>query len=212
MRSDSFSAPSSETLAESVDAISDEIIYTQEGAGSIRLTGWLRRMHFKHGQVRRDSLRFRLLKWRALASAMGLIAFSAVVIFKMLFSKGAALTAADVAALLAMFGGFWVWWDNWKPLHLASADRIAIIPSEWLKEENPPAQIERRRTEDGEVLRLVRHSAVCPVCGAQVWLGSGAPEWPRRVFGRCSDAPREHVLTFDPVTLRGRLIRPDTFA
>ena len=86
----------------------------------------------------------------------------------------------------------------------AKLDQITALPEDWLKVDELPAQLERKRTEKGEVLRLLRYTAPCPVCGSDLHLGDGGPDRPGRTVGRCIDAPREHVFSFDPVSHRGK--------
>lgn len=52
-------------------------------------------------------------------------------------------------------------------------------------------------------VRLTKYAGVCPVCSAQVILDKGEPDFPRRIVGRCKESPREHVYSFDRVTLLG---------
>lgn len=109
----------------------------------------------------------------------------------------------DLGVLVFVGIGGLMWWQKWRPLVHAREDRITPLPDEWLPIKAAPAQLERKRSDSGEVLRLVRYVARCPVCGGDMHLASGAPEWPRRTVGRCADAPREHVFSFDPVKLTG---------
>jgi len=59
------------------------------------------------------------------------------------------------------------------------------------------------------IFSVVRHWGTCPVCSAEVDLGDGGREFPGRLVGKCRDAPSEHVFSFDPVRLTGRLLRPE---
>lgn len=55
--------------------------------------------------------------------------------------------------------------------------------------------------------RMIKYAAQCPTCGAQVLLGEGEPDFPRRIVGRCQESPREHVFSFDRATLTGYRLR-----
>lgn len=187
----------------------DEVFYAKADVPAACLTGFFRRLTFRRGEIRKDTLRFKVLRWRAVLSAVLVMAFCYLSLNSLLLSDRSSVSPKDIALILAGIGLFWLWLEEWSPLRAAFADRIAPVPGDWLKPREEPVQLEWRRTATGEVLKLVRYSAVCPVCGAPVWLASGEPEWPKRMFGRCSDAPREHVLTFDPVSLRGRLRHQD---
>ena len=59
---------------------------------------------------------------------------------------------------------------------------------------------------------LVRHWGVCPVCSGDVDLDWGGAAFPDRMIGRCSDAPLEHVFSFDPVRLIGEPLRQSATA
>lgn len=63
------------------------------------------------------------------------------------------------------------------------------------------------RREAGRVFSVVRHWGICPVCSAEVDIQNGGRDFPGRLVGRCSDAPLEHVFSFDPVLLKGRPLR-----
>lgn len=62
-------------------------------------------------------------------------------------------------------------------------------------------------TDISRSLRMIKYAASCPICGAQVLLGVGEPDFPRRIVGRCQESPREHVFSFDRVTRSGSRLR-----
>jgi hypothetical protein len=75
---------------------------------------------------------------------------------------------------------------------------------------NVQLELARERPADEEpyrVLRLVRYSAKCAVCGETVHLADGKREFPGRLVGRCSEQPREHVYSFDRHTRIGKPLR-----
>lgn len=61
----------------------------------------------------------------------------------------------------------------------------------------------------GRTFSMVRHWGICPICSAEIDLADGGREFPQRLVGRCSDAPMEHVFSFDPVRLTGAPLRPN---
>jgi len=63
------------------------------------------------------------------------------------------------------------------------------------------------RDGDLRLIRLVRYSAPCPICGTTIYLDKGEPDFPRRLVGRCNESPREHVYSFDRVTQKGSVLR-----
>jgi len=55
--------------------------------------------------------------------------------------------------------------------------------------------------------RLTVYSASCPICGGYVGVEGGGWRYPGRLIGRCYEAPREHLWSFDHVTRSGRRLR-----
>ena len=182
---------------------SGSVRYTFRSSDPIRLSGPWRRWFFSTGEIAVGSTRHALLRWRVMTSAIFILLLSVVFFFDLVL-RNRPVETQNLAYLLGIvvIGKFW--WQEWRPIYHARLDRITALPEEWLKDDELPAQLERKRTRWGEVLRLVRYQAVCPICGADVHLGGGVPSDPRRVLGRCIDAPREHVFTFDPVSHHGR--------
>ncbi|PPC86948.1 MAG: hypothetical protein CTY37_04695 [Methylotenera sp.] len=58
-----------------------------------------------------------------------------------------------------------------------------------------------------KILRLVKYASKCPICETEIILDKGEPDFPRRIVGRCKESPREHVYSFDRVTLSGNKLR-----
>lgn len=116
------------------------------------------------------------------------------------------LSAADVVAMLVIFGGPWVvmqWID--KQMRIFD-DRIVIAP-DWAlawKEFGATMELEGEPENGGtRAIKVARYTAPCPICDGMLKLDRGEPDFPRRLVGRCSKSPREHVFSFDRVTLRG---------
>lgn len=57
------------------------------------------------------------------------------------------------------------------------------------------------------ILRMVKYVAECPLCGAEVLLDKGEPDFPRRIVGRCQESPQEHVYSFDRASKTGINLR-----
>ncbi len=179
------------------------IHYRLETDSPVLLSNRLLRWLFSDGSMSIGSLRHNVLRFNLLGSSLFLVIFlvSALVL---LVIENRPVSSRDVGVLILVFLGCLTWWQKWRPVLHAREDRITALPEEWLPLKEKPAQLERKRTDSCEVLRLVRYVATCPICGGDVQLASGAPEWKRRTIGRCVDAPREHVFSFDPVMLTGR--------
>jgi len=89
-------------------------------------------------------------------------------------------------------------------------DRIVIAPDWLLEWTETGATIEVARVAHPErpsTIHVRRYTATCTVCGALVKLDTGEPDFPRRLVGRCQESPREHVFSFDRVTLAGEALR-----
>lgn len=89
-------------------------------------------------------------------------------------------------------------------------DRITIAPDWMLAWTEFGATVEISRPKDStrpNLIHVRRYTALCPVCGSMIKLNSGNPEFPRRIVGRCEESPREHVFSFDRMTLVGEALR-----
>lgn len=91
-------------------------------------------------------------------------------------------------------------------------DRIMLAPDNLIGfgESNVCIEIAKenfKNKSSPRVLRLVKYMAECPVCGAEVLLDKGEPDFPRRIIGRCQESPREHIFSFDRVTKTGMKLR-----
>ena len=55
----------------------------------------------------------------------------------------------------------------------------------------------------------MKYLGECPICGAEVLLDKGEPDFPRRLVGRCQESPREHIFSFDRVTKAGMKLKQE---
>lgn len=103
------------------------------------------------------------------------------------------------------------WWSA-RSLWELPFERITIAPDLILSLKQMYGQLCLTRDKDGKAARgwlsLVRHSSTCPVCSGTIEIRTGKAAYPGRLVGRCSENPREHVYSFDAVTLTGRLLVP----
>lgn len=180
-----------------------DVVRYELDATPVRLKGPVQRWLFRGGRIAAGSLQHHLIRWRAIGPILVLALFAMAVLFGMIMGDGP-LTRLDVAAIVLVGPFVWTWWQTWKPLVRAGQDRICALPTDWLADDEPPAQMELLRTPAGKVLQIVRYVAPCPACGSTLQLDDGAPDFPRRTVGRCLDAPREHVFNFDPVSRTGQ--------
>lgn len=118
------------------------------------------------------------------------------------------VTTRELTIFLSIFAfPYIIWIFAIKPWIRFFDDRIVLAPELLVATKEKPAQLELFRDGDLRLIRLVRYSAPCPICGAAIYLDDGAPDYPRRLVGRCSESPREHVFSFDRVTQRGAILR-----
>lgn len=172
------------------------------GPSELSLLG---RLAFGQGHFRRGSWRWRIHAANFVANALfALLLFigcvvlplSGVIQFSWSMSLGGGL------AILSIY------WQGLRPWLRTVDDRIRMADESMLKGVDP-AQLEIWRSEGQSEWRLVRYTANCPVCASLVTVQPGEPDFPRRLVGRCSESPREHVFSFDRITRLGRaLIQP----
>ncbi|MBC7623122.1 MAG: hypothetical protein H7232_07040 [Aeromicrobium sp.] len=119
-------------------------------------------------------------------------------------------STAELVSLLLWPGVvvFFLWQVLVRPALILVDDRIAMAPSTVnLLSISVDGQWELFREGKQRWIQLVRYTAACPQCGATLNLSRGEPDWVRRLVGRCTESPREHVYSFDRVTLRGKRLR-----
>lgn len=105
------------------------------------------------------------------------------------------LAITGFGALLAF--GIWTRWGR------LFDDRVLLLGLNDLEGSTEGVVLDRERVEGKSFMVLRRYVAPCPICSATVRLASGTPDFKRRIVGRCEESPREHVYSFDRVTLEG---------
>jgi len=105
-----------------------------------------------------------------------------------------------------------LWWAT-GPVRRLPEQRVTLATAQYLAFGELYGQLrtmpEGKTPDRRRIFSVVRHWGTCPVCSAEVDLGDGRREFPGRLVGKCHDAPSEHVFSFDPVRLTGRLLRPE---
>jgi hypothetical protein len=173
--------------------------------GEVKPAWWVQWL-FHDGQIR-------LSKQRMWVFLVGLfILFVSVIAFSyiswIVLSVPKPITTRDLITLISIFVfpyAFWIFFI--QPWLRMFEDRIVPAPELLISLQEKSAQLEVLRDGDLRLIRLVRYSAICPVCGATIHLDDGSPDYPRRLIGRCYDSPREHVFSFDRVTQKGTVLR-----
>ena len=116
------------------------------------------------------------------------------------------LETADLASLLLVLGLGWVVWRaSIRPVVWLIDDRIVPATELWVAWGEENAQLELALDENQRRrLQLVRYSAVCPICAGTVGLRYAQNGNRRRLVGCCSEAPHDHVFSFDRILRTGQ--------
>lgn len=122
-------------------------------------------------------------------------------------SPGFIVTLLLIATMIVWFGV-----SILRPLSVLADRRIIMAPDVLVSFRELHVQLElaREKPEDAEpfkLIRLVRYSAKCGICGETVHLSDGRLEFPERLVGRCEEHPTEHVYSFDRYNKIGRPLR-----
>lgn len=179
----------------------ETIYYEVTSANEVKLSWWARFI-FLGGQVSIGSWRARIMGvW-----ILGVIVGTALVVLGAYIGllPPRPLTSRDIAALFSVVAiPAAAWYFIIKPWSRLFDDRITPAMDSILALREKPAQLELRTDGDTRQVRVVRYTSTCAICGAAVYLDDGSPDFPRRMVGRCSESPREHVFSFDRVTREG---------
>lgn len=105
-------------------------------------------------------------------------------------------------------------WVLLGPFYRVLHYRIICIPAWWfgLRVDEGQLQYTHSNQSASEIkrkrrLHIVDYVATCPRCGGRIEVVSGAPHWWGRLVGRCLEAPREHIYSFDHLTRVGGRLR-----
>ncbi|HEX7820883.1 MAG TPA: hypothetical protein VF463_09720 [Sphingobium sp.] len=122
-------------------------------------------------------------------------------------SKGVVVGPMTYLALLIVpVGIFWSLSRRWNRLF---TDRILLLGMGDVSDSDGGVVLDCEQWREGRMAIVVRsYVADCPICDAEtVMLERGGAEFPGRIVGRCRNSPREHVFSFDRVTLEGAPLR-----
>ncbi|TVO60550.1 hypothetical protein [Denitromonas ohlonensis] len=113
-----------------------------------------------------------------------------------------------LTAVLSMVVAFLATWSVVGSLLLLGKHNIVIAPW-WMQSDDDDRLLERRYPPrySQKMIKAVRYTTQCPLCGGRVSAKSGGFEFWGRLVGRCEHAPDEHVYSFDHVTRNGRYLR-----
>ncbi len=164
------------------------------------------------GRLLAGSGEFRTRSWRGLLWALFLILGATLVgaialMFWLMHGVNRPVTTGDLVLLIGLVAtGFVCWWFLVRPLVVLLHDRIVPASEFFTEFREDPCQLELSKANQGRAIRVVRYSGTCPICAGRIELEYGFGDQRRRLFGCCTEAPREHVFTFDRVTLQGRRV------
>lgn len=132
----------------------------------------------------------------ALFAALMTTAVAAVTLLGVPFSMTTYLYYAGFTALV-----IWGIGKRWGRLF---EDRSLLLSINDVAGSGEGVILDREKVDDVNHMVLRRYVASCPICStALIGLALGEPHFKRRIVGRCEDSPREHVFSFDGVTLEG---------
>lgn len=186
-----------------VGAIEDrEVVYSIAEAKRT----FLGRLLFPRERVPTTSWRWRAYRLSTLASMLFGLLLGLTGFLVMYFSKSLSGQEYFQMTVVIFTGVVVLFWMSGEKLKKLARDRIAIA-SEWWVGFDRSSQVELIRTSaTTSDVQLVRYTAQCAVCGAEVDVVDGRGEFSGRLVGRCIESPREHVFTFDRVTRFGRRV------
>lgn len=115
----------------------------------------------------------------------------------------------DIASLLLLAAlGWFLWHEFLRPMVWLIEDRIIPATELWVAWGQEIAQLELTKgADDKRRLQLVRYTAVCPLCAGNVELRYSRGPNRRRLVGCCSEAPHDHVFSFDRIRRSGQRIQ-----
>jgi hypothetical protein len=194
-----------EQTSQSVHATQQIVRYQVTSPDQIRL-GIRARLLFQNGRIATGTWRWYLL----LSIVVGPVVLGGlVVVILMLASLGnkTPLAVKDLWLLAAVAAGIWYFRTQIAVPWLRLVEDRMLLAEDFLAAGEVHAQVELLRDGPRRHLRFVRYSTVCPVCDSAVQLACGEPDFPGRLVGRCIESPREHVYSFDRITLTGHPLR-----
>lgn len=152
--------------------------------------------------------------WKGLAVMLMLaipffatIACAVIVAIAMALRSGAHAGLAFWCAEVGILSALVTW--TFRSLWQLPDRRVTIAPAGILALRQLDAQFRLSPDEERKTrgrFSLVRFHSTCPICAGTIEVRDGGRSYPGRLVGCCSENPREHVYSFDAVTLTGRLL------
>ena len=158
-------------------------------------------------------LRINVQGWRSLFMTLPLIGALVLVVLgswlwlQLLVSKLPVRDIFQWTVLIGVLGGI-IGWIVW-PLYRLIDQKIVIAPAILQMTSTFYHVLVIRREDEKKVVRMLRFTATCPVCGGLVEIQEGARRLRGRYIGACDRNPIEHLFSFDHVLRSGRRIELD---
>lgn len=187
--------------SEGLDEDINQIQYTVTEPGAIRLSSF--------GKLILGTGEFKTWSWRGALWAFGIVCLSLLLIFCgfLVFQMRTVyrpLQTNDLVVLVLLCSYGWIIWRvQIRPLIWLLEDRIGFASDVLIKMSEDAAHLDMAKNGAHRYIRLVRYSAICPICAGTVELRYGNGANYRRIFGCCTEVPNEHVFTFDRITRVG---------
>jgi hypothetical protein len=158
----------------------------------------------------RRPLRINVQGWRSLFMTLPLIVVVIAVVFggwlllQFWVSQQPVRVIFQWTVLICFFGGM-ITWLVW-PLYRLIDQKIVMAPAILQMTSRFYHVLVIRREGERKVIRMLRFTATCPLCGGEVEVQEGRRALRGRYVGECGRNPIEHVFTFDHVLKSGRRI------
>jgi hypothetical protein len=177
-----------------------ELVYEVTAPGQVKPNATLGRLLLgEGGEISTRSVRGVL--WMALMIGSLVLVGACVYLFSAMSHVQRPLATSDLVLLVMIASAAWMFWRfGVRPWIWLLEDRI-VPAGDWLIAlSERPSQLELTKEKR---FRLVRFGGTCPICAGEIELRYGQAAQRRRLFGCCSEAPQDHVFTFDRVLRRG---------
>ncbi len=159
----------------------------------------------------RRPLRINVHGWRSLFMKAPVIlvlftcAFGGWIVLEYWLSDMDVRKIVHATMTVGLFGGMLAWlvW----PLYRLLEDRVIVAPGLFQLTSVYYHLLVIRKEDSINVIRMLRFTGTCPLCGGLVEIEKGRGEFRGRFVGKCGRNPVEHLFSFDHTLRRGRWLR-----
>lgn len=160
----------------------------------------------------RHPVRINVQGWRSLfmvapvVIVLMVVFFGLWVILQVWLSEWPVRKIAQGTFTIVIFVGILAWFV-W-PLYRLTERRIIMAPGILQLNSRFQHVLVIRKEDNLKVVRMVRFTGACPLCGGLVEIQKGYGRFRGRFVGECERNPIEHLYSFDHVLRRGFVLRP----